>query len=201
MLWARVCGCGGPTLFPWPARPLGAACRGYVTRVSWVRTGPKPCEPLMRAVGAAVGRSRGSAFHRCEGRLSSGASPPLAARPLGGLSGSAAHVLWVRACGCGSSALSPRLACPAGAACLGVGRGPSPGGLAFHPCEGCLVSGAVSPPTVRPLGRVAGVPQPLRPGCGLCGRGHRAQRAGVARCGAGGRASPGGMPFAVVRGV
>ena len=26
--WARVCGCGGPTLSPWPACPVGAACRG-----------------------------------------------------------------------------------------------------------------------------------------------------------------------------
>ena len=26
--WARVCGCGGPTLSPWPAHPVGAACRG-----------------------------------------------------------------------------------------------------------------------------------------------------------------------------
>ena len=28
VLWARVCGCRGPTLFPWPACPVGAACRG-----------------------------------------------------------------------------------------------------------------------------------------------------------------------------
>ena len=28
VLWARVCRCGGPTLSPWPARPVGAACRG-----------------------------------------------------------------------------------------------------------------------------------------------------------------------------
>ena len=27
-LWARVCGCGRPTLSPWPACPVGAACRG-----------------------------------------------------------------------------------------------------------------------------------------------------------------------------
>ena len=27
VLWARVCGCGGPTLSPWPACPVGAACR------------------------------------------------------------------------------------------------------------------------------------------------------------------------------
>ena len=28
VLWARVCGCGGPTLSSWPAWPSGAACRG-----------------------------------------------------------------------------------------------------------------------------------------------------------------------------
>ena len=25
VLWARVCGCGGPTLSPWPACPVGTA--------------------------------------------------------------------------------------------------------------------------------------------------------------------------------
>ena len=49
-LWARACGCGGPTLSPWPARPVGAACRGG-------GGGPSPylawgCAPL-------VGRVRG----------------------------------------------------------------------------------------------------------------------------------------------
>ena len=28
VLWTRVCGCGSPTLSPWPACPVGAACRG-----------------------------------------------------------------------------------------------------------------------------------------------------------------------------
>ena len=60
VLWARLCGCGGPTLFPWPACPMGAACRGG-------------------GGGPSLG---GVACHRCEGRLVSGAVPPLAARPL-----------------------------------------------------------------------------------------------------------------------
>ena len=70
------------------------------------------------------------------------------------------------------------------------------------------MSGAVPPPAARPLGRAAGVPRPVCPGCGWCGRGDPAPapqraplRAGVARCGAGGRASLGGVPFAVPRGV
>ena len=70
------------------------------------------------------------------------------------------------------------------------------------------MSGAVPPPTARPLGRAAWVPRPVCPGCGRCGRGDPPQapqraplRAGVARCGGGGRASPGGVPSTVVSGV
>ena len=48
----------------------------------------------------------GGAFYRCVGRLGSCAPPPPTARPLGVLSGSAIHVLWGRACGCGGPALS-----------------------------------------------------------------------------------------------
>ena len=159
----------------------------------------RPCGPGLLAVGVAEGRSRGGAFHRCEGRPWSGAPPPRTARPLGGLLGSATHMLWSRACGCGGPTLSPWPACPVGAACRGGGGGPSPGGVACHLCEGRLVSGAVPLPAARPLGRAAGV---LRPVCPGCGRGDPAPvpqraplRAGAARCGGGGRASPGGGAF------
>ena len=57
----------------------------------------------------------------CEGPLRSGAPPPPTARLLGGLLGSATHVLWARVCGCGGPTLSPWPACPVGAACRGVG--------------------------------------------------------------------------------
>ena len=50
-------------------------------------------------------------------------------------------------------------------------RGVPGGGMACHCCEGRLVSGAVSPPTARPLGRAAGAPYPLAVGAGGCGRG------------------------------
>ena len=82
------------------------------------------------------------------------------------------------------------------------------GGVACQRCEGRLVSGAVPPPAVRPLGWEAGVPRPVCPGCGRCGRGDPApapqrapSRAGVARWRGGGRASPGRVPSTVVRGV
>ena len=85
----------------------------------------------------------------CEGRLRSGAPPPPTACPLGGLLGSATHVLWARVCGCGGPTLSPWPACPVGAACRGagvVGSGPQVGW------------GAVPPPTARPLGGLPGPP-------------------------------------------
>ena len=63
------------------------------------------------------------------------------------------------------------------------------------------MSGAVPPPALRPLGRAAGVPRPVCPRCGRCGRGDPAPapqraplRAGIAHCGGGERASPGGLP-------
>ena len=70
------------------------------------------------------------------------------------------------------------------------------------------MSGAVPPPAARPLGRAAGVPRPVCPGCGRCGCEDPAPaprraplRAGVARRGSGGRASREGLPSSVGRGV
>ena len=174
-------------------------------------TGPTACDLAGRCCslwGWRKGVPGGGAFHHCEGRLRSGAVPPPTARPLGGLFGSATHVLWAPVCGCGGPTLSPWPACPVGAACRGGGGGPSRGGVACHRCEGRLVSGAVPPLAARPLERAARVPSPVCFECGRCGRGDPAPapqraplRAGVARCGGGGRASPGGVPSTIVRGV
>ena len=117
-------------------------------------------------------------------------------------------MLWARVCGCGGPTLSPWPACPVGAACRGGGRGPSLGGVACHRCEGRLVSGAVPPPAACPLGRAAGVPRPVCPGCGPCGLGTQHRPHSVRPCGpallavgmAKGR-SRGGVPSTVVRGV
>ena len=213
-------GASGVRRCPSPCRPSsGAGGWGPATRVTRVRsvrawgpsTGPTACALAGRRCslwGWRKGVPGGGAFHRCEGRLWSGPPPPPTARPLGGLLGSAAHVLWARACGCGGPTMSPWPARPLGAACRGGGGGLSSGGVACHRCERRLVSGAVPPPTARPLGRAAEVPQPVCSGCGRCERGDPAPvpqraplRAGVAPCGGGGRASPGGPPSTVVRGV
>ena len=70
------------------------------------------------------------------------------------------------------------------------------------------MSGAVPPPAAHPLGRAAGPPRPVCPGCGRCGRGDPALasegaplRDGVARCGGGGRASSGGGCLPPLRGA
>ena len=84
-----------------------------------------------------------------------------------------------------------------------------PGGVAFHHCEGRLVSGVVSPLAIHPLERAARVPRPVCPGCGRCGRGDPAT--GPTACAlAGRRCSPwgwrkgvpgGGVLSTVVRGA
>ena len=90
---------------------------------------------------------------------------------------------------------------PCGGLCAAGGAGkPSRGGggVAFHRCEGHLVSGAVPPPAAPPLGRAARVPRPVFPGRGCCGRADPAPaaqrvllRAVVTHCGGGGRAFSG----------
>ena len=211
-VWCQGC--------PSPGRPSsGASSQGSATRLSRMRSvrawrpsiGPTACALACWRCSLWAWRRGvpgGGAFHHCEGRLRSGAVPSPTARPLGGLLGSATHVLWARVCGFGGPTLSSWPACPVGAACRGGAGGRSPGGVACHHCEKRLVSGAVPPPAARPLERGAWVPLPMCPGCGRCGRGDPAPaaqraplRAGVARCGSGGRASPGGVSATVVRGV
>ena len=138
-------GASGVRRCPPPGRPSsGPGGRGSASRVSRVRsvpalrpsTGPTACALAGRRCslwGWRKGIPGGGAFHHCEGRLRSGAVPPPTARPLGGLLGSATHVLWARVCGCGGPTLSPWLACPVGAACRGVGGEGVPGGPGLPP--------------------------------------------------------------------
>ena len=163
--------------------------------------GVRPCGPALFAVGVAEGRPRGglpSTVVRgvwCQA-LSLPRPPVLrSVQP-----GSATRVSRARSMRAVDPAPAPQRApLRADAARCGGGGRASPGGGAFHRCEGRLASGAVPPPAARPPERAARVPRPVCPGCGRCGRVDPApapQRAplwaGVARCGAGGRASPGG---------
>ena len=202
-----------------PGRPSsGAGSQGTTSRVSRVRsmracgpsTGPTACALAGRRCSLwwwRKGVPGGGAFRPCEGRLVSGAVPPPTARPPE----RAARVPRPVCPGCGRCGRMDPAPAPqraplrAGVARCGGGGRASPGGVAFHRCEGRLVSGAVPPPAARPLERVARVPRPVCPGCGRCGRVDPAPapqraplRAGVARCGGGGRASPGGVPSTVL---
>ena len=111
VLWARARGCGGPALSPWRVCPVGAACRGG----GW---GPS---------------SGGMACPHCEGRLVSGAVPPLAAHRLWTVAGVPRSICpgcgW---CGRGDPAASPQRApLQAGVTRCGAGGRASPGGVPF----------------------------------------------------------------------
>ena len=207
----RLRGASGVRRCPFPCRPSsGAGGRGPLTRVSRLRsvrawgpsTGPTACSLAGRRCslwGWREGVPGGDAFHRCEGRLRSGAPPPPAARLLGGLLGPLPTCYGRGRVGLGAQHCPLGLHALWGLRAVGVLGGRPRGGVSCHRCEGRLVSGAVPPPTARPLGRAAGVPRPVCSGCGRCGRGDPAPvpqraplRAGVARFGVGGRASLGG---------
>ena len=96
VLWARVCGCGGPTLSPWPACPFG----GCVPRGWWGAVpGGGSLPPLCGASGV----------RRCPspGGPSSGASSR----------GSATRVFRVRSVRAWGPSTGPRACAPAGWRC------------------------------------------------------------------------------------
>ena len=146
-LWA---GCRGPL-------PTGCGCGG-------VRAWGPVTNPTARALSswlcALWGRhegARGGASCLGVGCPGSGALPPPTARPLGGLPGPTTHWLWVRGgAGVGTrhqphSARSFKLALHA----VGAARG-RPGGGASCLGVGSPGSGALPPPTARPLGGLPG---------------------------------------------
>ena len=259
VLWARVCGCGGPALSLGLASPVGAVCReagGGPSPGGWPLTviggvcrqalsslprppvlsagqpgfrdpcvpgavgaglgtqhrphSVRPCELLLRAAGVAEGRPRGGCLAPLRGASEARRSSPPSRLPVPRAGCRCPLPMY---CGRGCAGEGAQH-CPLGLHALwglraaGVVGGRPRGGVACHGCEGRLVSGAVPPPAARLLGRAAGVPRPVCPGCGWCGPGDPApvpQRAllwaGVARCGGGGRTSHGGVHFAVVRSV
>ena len=174
----------------WSGQP---GFRDPVSRVRSVRawgpsTGPTACALACRRCslwGWRKGVPAGGAFHHCEGRLRSGAVPPPTARPLGGLLGSATHVLWARVFGCGGPTLSPWPACPVGAACRGGGGGPSRGGWPATVVRGALCQALSLPrPSVllsgQPGFRGPCVPGALGPGVGTQHRSHSVRPCGPA---------------------
>ena len=207
---------------PSPGRPSsGAGSQGSATRVSRVRsmracgpsTGPTACALAGRRCslwGWRKGVPGGGAFHRCEGRLVSGAVPPPTAHPLE----RAARVPRPVCPGCGrcgrvDPAPAPhRAPLRAGVARCGGGGRASPGGVSFIvflrapgvrrcPSPGRLPSGAGSQGSASCVSRVRSV-RAWRPSTGP-----------AARALAGRRCSPwgwrkgvqGGVPSIIVRGA
>ena len=186
---------------PAAACPLGRAAGvpRPVSRVRSVRvwrpsTGPTACALAGRRCappGWRKGVPGGGAVRRCQGRLGSGAPPPPAARPLGGLPGPTTHWLWVRGGAGVGTHLQPHSArsCELALRAVGAARGRPRGGTSCL-VVGRLGSGALPPPTAGPLG---GLPGPtthwlwVRGGAGV-GTRHRPHSA---RCG-GGMRMPGG---------
>ena len=148
-----------------PRGPCPSVCPAPVPCSVWRAWGGavRPGSPLLGLGlwGWRKGVPGGGAFHCCEGRLGSGAPPPPTALPLGALLGSAIHVLWARACGCGGPSLYPWSARPVGAACRGAGP--------WRSCAGGRAGGgggrAPCPPFVRPGGacRAGGRSASFRP--------------------------------------
>ena len=154
-------GASGVRRCPSPGRPSsGAGSQGSATRVSRVRsmracgpgTGPTACALAGRRCslwGWRKGVPGGGAFHRCEGRLVSGAVPSPTARPLE------------------RAARVPRPVCPGCGRCGGVDPAPAPqraplrAGVARCGGGGRASPGGVSSTVVRGARRQAlSLPRP-----------------------------------------
>ena len=186
--WAQVCGCGGPTLSPWPACPVGAACRGG-------GGGPSP---------------GGVACHRYVGRLVAGAVPP-PGRPSSGVGslGSATRVSRVRSMRAWGPSTGPTACALAGWRCSLWGwRKGVPGGVLSTVVRGAWRQALSLPrPPVLWSGqsgfRVPCVPAAVGAGVGTQHRPHSVRPCGLALLAvwvAEGRPR-GGVPSTIVRGA
>ena len=148
----------------------------------------RPCGPALLAAGVAEGRPRGGgAFHRCEGRMVSGAVSPLAARPLE----RAARVPRPACPGCGRCGRGDSAPAPQRAplrACVarcGCGGRASPGGVPSTVVRGawCQALSLPRPPVLwsgQPGFRVPCVPGAVDAGVGTHHRPHSVRPCGLA---------------------
>ena len=170
----------------------------------------RPCGSALLAVGVAEGRPRGGAFHRCEGRLVSGAVPPPAARPPE----RAARVPRPLCPGCGRcgrvdpAPASQRAPLRAGVARCGGGGRASPGGVPSTVVRGAWCQALSLPRLLVLRSAQPGFRDPCVPGAVDAGvwtqhRPHSVRPCGPALLAVGvaeGRPR-GGLPSTVVRGA
>ena len=167
----------------------------------------RPCGPALLTVGVAEGPPGGAAFHRCEGRLVSGAVPPQAPRPLERAARVPRPVCpGCGRCGRGDPAPAPQRApLRAGVARCGGGGRASPGGVPSIIVRGAWCQ-ALSPPrpsvlwSGQPGFRVPCVPGAVGAGVGTQHRPHSVRPCGPALPAVGvaeGRPRWGCLPFFV----
>ena len=192
-------GAPGVRRCPSPGRPSsGVGSQGSASRVSRVRsvrvwgssTGPTACALAGRLCslrGWRRGVPGGVAFRRCEGRLVSGAVPPLAARPLERAARVPRPVCpGCGRCGRGDSAPAPQRApLRAGVARCGGGGRASPGGVPSTIVRGawCQALSLPRPPVLwsgQPGFRVPSVPGAVGAGVGAQHRPHSVRPCGPA---------------------
>ena len=147
----------------------------------------RPCGLALLAVWVAEGRPRGGAFHRCEGRLVSGAVPFPAARPLERAARVPRPVCpGCGRCGRGDPAPAPQLApLRAGVARCGNGGRASPGGVLSTVVRGawCQALSLPRPPVLwsgQPGFRVLCVLGAVGAGMGTQHRPHSVRPCGLA---------------------
>ena len=157
---------GSGALPPPTARPLGGL-PGPTTHWLWVRGGAgvaaghqphsaRSFQPALRAVGAARGRPGGGASCLGVGRPVSGALPSPTARPLGGLPGPTTHWLRVRGVRAWGPVTNPTARALSSWVCALWGQHEGARGAASCLGVGRPGSGALPPPTARPLGGLSG---------------------------------------------
>ena len=149
---------------------------GAVDAGMWTQHRPhsvRPCGPALLAVGVAEGRSRGGAFHCCEGRPVSGAVPPPAALALRSVQpgfrdpcvpGAVDAGVWTQHRSHGVRPCGPALFA------VGVAEGRPRGGLPSTVVRGVWCQ-AVPPSAARPPERAARFRDPRVPGAVDAGSG------------------------------
>ena len=129
----------------------------------------RPCGPALLAVGMAEGRPRGggpaTVVRGAWCQALSLPRPPVLWSRQPGFSDPVSRVRSVRAW---APSTGPTVCALAGRRrSLWGWRKGVPGGAVFHHCEGRPRSGAVTPPTARPLGRAVGVRHQRAVGAGV----------------------------------
>ena len=149
-------------------------------------TGPTACALAGRRCslwGWRKGVPGGGAFHHCEGRLRSGAVPPPTARPLGGLSGSATHVLLARVVGVGAQPCPLGLRALWGLRAAGVVGGRPRGGWPATVARGVCCQALFLPRPPVLWSRQLGFRDPCVPGAVGAGVGTQHRPHSVRPCG------------------